>query len=88
MGIQEGPCLDIIEMERLSNGLATGFHRLRKFLPTFHPKLQQGATSLTAILKTTKLSVALAFRVDDNEVLGGGDNAKAENGGSVCQQVH
>ena len=38
------------------------------------------------MLKTTGSSVALAFRVDDNEVVGGGDGARAESGGSVVKR--
>ena len=40
------------------------------------------------MLKTTGSSVASAFRVDDDEVVGGGDGAEAESDGSVCQQIH
>ena len=40
------------------------------------------ATSLTAMLKTTGSSVVLAFRVNDNEVVGGGSTARAESGES------
>ena len=40
----------------------------------FHPRLQQIATSLTAMLKTTGSSVASVSRVDDDEVVGGGGN--------------
>ena len=46
------------------------------------------AKSLTAMLKTTGSSIASAFRIDDNEVVGGGDGAGAESGGSICQRVH
>ena len=42
-------------------------------------------TSLTTILKTTGSSVASAFGVDDNEVVGGG-GAGAESGKSVVEQ--
>ena len=45
------------------------------------------ATSLTAMLKTTGSSIASAFRVDDDEVVGGG-GAGADGCGSVCQWVH
>ena len=38
------------------------------------------------MLKTTGSSVASAFRVDDNEVVGGGDGARAESGGSDVKQ--
>ena len=38
------------------------------------------------MLKTTGSSVASAFRVDDNKVVGGGDGAGAESGGSVIKQ--
>ena len=55
----------------------------------FYRRFIQGfsriATSLTAILKTTGSSVASAFRVDDDEVVGGGDSARAESGGSVVE---
>ena len=38
------------------------------------------------MLKTTGSSVASAFRVDDDEVVGSGDGAGAESGGSVVKQ--
>ena len=38
------------------------------------------------MLKTIGSSVALAFRVDDDEVVGGGDGAGAESGESVVEQ--
>ena len=41
VGIQKRPRLETIEIEKLSSELATGFHQLCKFLPTFHPRLQQ-----------------------------------------------
>ena len=44
------------------------------------------ATSLTAILKITGLSVALAFKLDDDEVIGGGGAAEAESGESVLER--
>ena len=54
----------------------------------FYRRFIQGfsriATSLTAMLKTTGSSVASAFRVDDNEVVGGGGGAGA--GESVVER--
>ena len=38
------------------------------------------------MLKTTGSSVASAFRVDNDKVVGGGDGAGAECGGSVIEQ--
>ena len=40
------------------------------------------------MLKKTGSSVASAFRVDDDEVVCGGDVARVESGRSVCQRVH
>ena len=36
-------------------------------------------------MKTTRLSIILASRVDDNEVVGSGDSTEAESGGSICK---
>ena len=53
----------------------------------FYRRFIQGfsriATSLTAMLKTNGSSVASAFRVDDDEVVGGSGGARA--GGSVVK---
>ena len=38
------------------------------------------------MLKTTGLSVASAFRVYDDEIVGGGDSAGGESGGSVVER--
>ena len=38
------------------------------------------------MLKTTGSSIVSAFRVDDNEVVGSGGGAGAENGGSIVEQ--
>ena len=58
----------------------------------FYQRFIQGfsriETSLTAMLKTTGSSVVSAFRVDDDEFVGGGDGAGAESGGSICQRIH
>ena len=43
------------------------------------------ATSLTTMLKTTESFVALAFRVDDNEVGGGGNGTAAKSDRSVVK---
>ena len=49
--------------------------------PNFYRRFIEGfnriATSFTAILKTTRSSVALAFKVNDNEVVGGAGGARA-----------
>ena len=39
------------------------------------------------MLKITGSSIASAFRVDDDEVVGGG-GAGAESCGNICQRVH
>ena len=56
----------------------------------FYRRFIQGfsriATPLTTIFKTTGLSVASAFRVDDDELVGGDDSAGAESGGSVVER--
>ena len=51
----------------------------RRFIQDF----SRIATSPTAMLKTTGSSIAFAFRVDDDEVVGGG-GAGAESCESVC----
>ena len=56
------------------------------FYRRFIQGLSRIATSLTAILKTTRSSVASASQVDDDEVVGGG-GAGAESSGSACQRV-
>ena len=38
------------------------------------------------MLKATRSSVASAFRVDDDEGIGGGGSAGAESGGSVVER--
>ena len=54
----------------------------------FYRRFIQGfsriATSFIAMLKTTGSSVASAFRVDDNGIVGGGGGAGAD--GSVIEQ--
>ena len=40
------------------------------------------------MLKTTESSVASAFIVNDNEVVGTDDGAGVESGESICQQVY
>ena len=64
------------------------FISFANFYQRFIQDFSRIATSLTAILKTTRSSVASAFRVDDDEVVGGGDGAGAESGRSICQRVH
>ena len=59
-----------------------GFENLyRHFIQDF----SRIAISPTTILKKTGSSLALAFRVDDNEVVGGG-GTRAESGGNVVKQ--
>ena len=41
---------------------------------------------LTAILKRFGSSVISAFRVDDDEVVGGSGDAGAKNGGNIVEQ--
>ena len=38
------------------------------------------------MLKTTGSSVASAFRIDDDKVVGGGDGVGAESGGSIVER--
>ena len=56
------------------------------FYQRFIQSFSRITTSLTAMFKTTGSSVASAFRVDDDEIVGGGGYAGAENGGSIIEQ--
>ena len=80
-----GPRLETMEMER-----PVGSQQIFISFANFYRRFIQGfsriATSLTAMLKTTGSSVASAFRVDDDEVVGGGDGAGAECGGSIIER--
>ena len=68
-----------------SQQIFIGFANLyRRFIQDF----SKIVTSLIAMLKTTGSSIASAFRVDDNEVVSGGDGARAKSGGSVYQWIH
>ena len=50
----------------------------RRFIQSFSAI----ATSLTAMLKTTRSSIVSTFRVDNDEFVGGSGDARAESGGS------
>ena len=54
----------------------------RRFIQDF----SRIATLPTTVLQATGSSVALAFRVDDDRVVGGGGGAGAENSGSIVKQ--
>ena len=64
------------------------FISFANFYRHFIQSFSRIATWLTAMLKTTRSSVASTFRVDDNEVVGGVDGARVESGGSVYQRVY
>ena len=61
------------------------FISFANFYQRFIQDFSRIATSLTAILKTTRSSLASAFGVDDNEVVGDGGGARARSGGSVVE---
>ena len=75
---------------RRSTDTAVGSQQVFIGFANFYRRFIQGfsriAISLTAMLKTTGSSIALAFRVDDNEVVGG-RGAGAESGGSIVDQI-
>ena len=75
---------------RRSTDRAVGLQQVFISFANFYRRFIQGfnriAISLTAILKTTESSVILAFRVDDNEIVGGADGTGAESGGSILEQ--
>ena len=75
---------------RRSTDTVVGLQQVFIGFANFYRRFIQGfskiATSLTAMLKTTGSSIASAFRVDHDEVVGGGDSAGAENGGSVVER--
>ena len=56
------------------------------FYRRFIKDLKRIATSLTSMLKITGSFFALAFRVDDNEVVGADAGARAEYGKSTVKQ--
>ena len=86
MSIQ-GLHLESMKMEK-PIGSQQVFIGFANFYQRFIQGFNRIATSLTAMLKTTGLSIVSTFRVDDNEVVDGGNGARAESGGSIYQRVY